>query len=103
MEYPVKKFNKKDYLIALFVILGVQFNAQVSEFIQDLEKKYPNENILTLLESKKYRIEMKNDKPSVHLEIYSERIIMNDLMASDQEGDVSFSKLRKLKVSKHGL
>jgi len=96
MGWLIREFSKKTiFIFALFVVNCV--NGQVNEFVKDLEKKYPNENFLKLLESKKYRIEMKDNKPKVFLDIYSEEILMNEMMTSAQSGEASYSKLRKLK------
>jgi hypothetical protein len=81
--------------IVLILLCG-SIQSQVVEYVKTLEDKYPKENFITTLESKRYQIVMKNNKPKVYLESYSETIIMNDFLRGADEGEVSYSKLRSL-------
>lgn len=75
----------------------VSLQSQVSEKIAELNKSYPNENIVTLIQSRKYKIELKNNKPKVSLVTYSEDILLKENMAAYDNESVSFYKIRTIK------
>ena len=89
------KWDNSVFLFSIFFFSSLH-SQRVEDQMRSLEAKYPNETFITLIESKKYKIELKDNKPKVYLEDYSEKIIMNELMASYSSGEVSYSKLRKL-------
>lgn len=93
----MKKFSREYLVFGALVLLNISVQSQVSEKLKEIEKAYPNENIVCLQQSKKYRIEMKGNKPKVTLEVYTEDILLNDYMATYETDDVSYSKLRKIK------
>jgi hypothetical protein len=94
----MKKYNRTICWLILFnAITASQALGQVAEKIAELSRTHPNENIVTLYESKKYRIELKDNKPKVYLETYTEEILLKDNMAAFDAESVSFSKFRTLK------
>lgn len=88
--------NWANKIILFFLCITTSIHAQVEDYVKKLEAKYPKENFITTLESKKFKIELKNNSPKVYLESYSETILMNDFLRGADEGSVGYSKFRKL-------
>ncbi|MCE2962825.1 MAG: DUF3857 domain-containing protein [Chitinophagales bacterium] len=78
------------------LLISSSLQGQVEEYVKKLEAKYPKENFITLQETKKFKIELKNNSPKVSLESYSESILMNDFLRGIGESSVGYSKFRKL-------
>lgn len=97
MALHMIKFNRNFYLSIINFFLFFSANSQVDQKLKEIETAYPNEVIVCLNQSKKYRIEMKGNKPKVFLEVYTEDILLNEYMASFESEDVSYSKLRKIR------
>jgi hypothetical protein len=78
------------------LLISSSLQGQVEDYVKKLEAKYPKENFITLQETKRFKIELKNNSPRVSLESYSETILMNDFLRGIGESSVGYSKFRKL-------
>ena len=83
-------------LIVILILLSNELYTQVDDYVKKLEAKFPKENFITTLESRKFKIAMKNNKPKVYMESYTEMILMNDFLRGIDEASVGYSKFRKL-------